>query len=282
MRTGVKSCQKRGFSLVELAIVMTIVGVIIYTTVQTGMQQLEIAKISQTKAKLQRIQEAIALYYKNYGHLPCPADGTVASSSSSLGDATSIWTDGDASTNATCTGIYRGPSNVLTNVYVGIVPVVDLGLPKEYLYDGWGNRITYISSVHCLSTYNWSASNTHVCMDRSGGSTSNGNQVGIMDKNDLIWAQAAYLLISHGHYGYGAWSKNGGSKPSSAAASATSNYVSNNGNTAAGDGTPVTWAYMYYYDIAFNDGTNKGISSTYFDNIVAWQTAAQINYYANH
>jgi len=63
----------RGFSLVEIAIVLVIVGFLIGGLVTPLAAQLEQRRIGETRRALDEAREALVGYAVRHGHLPCPA-----------------------------------------------------------------------------------------------------------------------------------------------------------------------------------------------------------------
>jgi prepilin-type N-terminal cleavage/methylation domain-containing protein len=189
----------RGFSLIELSVVVLIIGILIYMTLAAGREQLEIARIKQTQYKLQKIQTALAVYLKTFGYLPCPADGTAAINSATFGAqsrnsansmADSVLTDSSCSANLV---------DFVPVVYIGVVPVTTLGMSPESMFDGWGNRITYIVSIPCIDPDNWVSSSRFKCVDTSGGNQIDGDYITLSGTNGQSWpANAAYMTISYG------------------------------------------------------------------------------------
>lgn len=80
------------------------------------------------------------------------------------------------------------------------MPVTTLGLPNDFMYDGWGNHIQYAVRMNmtALSVFTLtlppSVCGTITIDDANGAARSTG---------------AIYALISHGPNGHGAYSKNG-------------------------------------------------------------------------
>jgi len=264
--------RKRGFSLLELTIVLTIVGILLYATVAVGLTQIEIAKVKATQDKLDKINNAITLFLKTNGYLPCPA--------ATNGNGTVSETGG--STTCAATGILRDAGS---NVWIGVLPSRALNLSDDYMYDSWGNRITYVVSKYCVASTNWNtaypSTNTHACAQTGPPPIgTNGNTITIRDTGGTPWPNlVAYVAISHGKNGYGAWNR-AGTKVTGTAT--VTDYVleKTNGNlTTAGAATCTTACSTSYNDATFNDGT---ILPAYFDDIVRWRTALQLNYDANH
>ena len=85
-------------------------------------------KRKTTHTRMKYIQKILNQYVVTYGRLPCPSDPTLASASESL-------------SNGLCASALSFNSG---NTYYGSIPVDSLGISREYLQDGWGNKITYV------------------------------------------------------------------------------------------------------------------------------------------
>lgn len=62
--------DRRGFTLIELMVVVVIIGILAAIAVPQFMGQSEKAKIGKAKADLKTIGSAIELYYTDHGNLP--------------------------------------------------------------------------------------------------------------------------------------------------------------------------------------------------------------------
>ncbi len=65
--------RQTGFSLIEIAIVLVIVGLMIGGLVTPLTVQLEQRKVAETQQALNEAKEALTGYALRYGYLPCPA-----------------------------------------------------------------------------------------------------------------------------------------------------------------------------------------------------------------
>ena len=107
--------RNRGFTLVELAVVLIILSVIGGMFMSSIFTMMDSQRTSTTRAKLVAIDAALVSFVAVNKRLPCPADGRLQS-----GTETS-----------SCQNQH------------GVVPWVALGLSAQDIEDGWGNRITY-------------------------------------------------------------------------------------------------------------------------------------------
>lgn len=68
-----EASRNRGFSLMELAIVLMIIGTLMSGVLVAVSQTAENNRITAAKAQLREIEEALYGYAQAYGRLPCPA-----------------------------------------------------------------------------------------------------------------------------------------------------------------------------------------------------------------
>lgn len=115
-----------GFSLIELAIALGIIGLLIGSLIVPMMTQVAQRKTRETEKALEEVKEALIGYAVRYGRLPCPATNASNGAESFVGAV--------------------GASACATP-YSGFVPGVTLGLSvtdgRGYAIDGWGNPLRY-------------------------------------------------------------------------------------------------------------------------------------------
>jgi prepilin-type N-terminal cleavage/methylation domain-containing protein len=134
-----------GFTLIEMAMVLMIVGLLLGGMLVPLSAQMDQRNVSDTQKTLSEIKEAIIGYAIVYGRLPCPA------SSTSYG--TENFASGGNASNGNCLNY--------PNFYNGFVPAATLGITpvdnQGYAIDAWNNRIHYavtFSNANAFTTTN--------------------------------------------------------------------------------------------------------------------------------
>jgi len=131
-----------GFTLVEMAMVLMIVGLLLGGLVPTISAQMETQRIGETRRQMSEIKDALTGFAVINGRLPCPAQATIATGAANAGTEAKTGNScacqtvsGSTDTIATTAGV------ACTNTSVtGVLPWATLGLPET---DAWGRRYTY-------------------------------------------------------------------------------------------------------------------------------------------
>jgi len=127
-----------GFTLTELAVVMTIVAFLLGSLMYTLSAQVENRNTDDTRRRLELARELILSFAVVNGRLPCPARST--SGGVEVRDGAGNCTDG-------ATEDYYGGS-LGGGVIGGLLPAVTLGYqqvdPSGFALDAWNNRIRYV------------------------------------------------------------------------------------------------------------------------------------------
>lgn len=201
----------RGFSLIEIATVLFIVGIIL-TAVIGGLNSLTIgAKEKATRVKQDAIKTALSTFLVRNSRLPCPVVITLASGAANNGV--------EAVTPGTCTGVIStgaAPNIVKT----GAIPWASLGLSEEASLDEYGNRLTYqvmaVATNLTAATVSGMLGNISIHgagfgVDGAAPLVPGGNQT-----NYCPTAVGAYnpcgavvVIVSHGPNGYGGYTTSG-------------------------------------------------------------------------
>ena len=118
--------KSRGFSLVEIAIVLAILGFVLTIGLQATGAYLSHERRKVSLARVAGLDVALANFVAVQGRLPCPADGSLATGVALAG----------VEARTALTG-------VCTAMDTGVVPWVTLGLTEAEALDGWNTRISY-------------------------------------------------------------------------------------------------------------------------------------------
>ncbi len=142
----------RGFTLVELAVVITVVGLLSVAAIGFAIPAIKTARVLETQNKIAGIQTALRSYAMTNYRLPCPANpdrtptGNPAPNNPPWGFERGSGPSGDVIPNNGCGNL---PNNV------GVVPFETLGLSEDDVKDGWGNMISYhVSNAFTQNTTN--------------------------------------------------------------------------------------------------------------------------------
>ncbi|MBI4969793.1 MAG: hypothetical protein HZC25_16870 [Rhodospirillales bacterium] len=279
--------------MIELAIVLAVIGLLMGSGLLAIAPILENAKRKATNERLNKIEDALVLFVIRNNRLPCPANGSYASSNANYG--LERYTSG--------TGVCTSASVSAANA---VVPWRTLGLDETLSLDGWGRRISYhvadptllaAPAVGARTTLDSLVASTCMYRESSATSTSRndtcdppttsiepsypyGNYIRVINASSVelttdqpaatittsnvgqAGGRAAYVLVSHGKNGAGAYGPNG-TGPISGVPAAGTNESTNN-KAANGEALFVQ-----------NDTINI-TGTSYFDDVVRWKTPAAI------
>jgi len=262
-----------GFTLIELAMVLVVIGTVTAMGVSMGSSMIQSAQKVSTNQKLDAIETALMAYRRAYNRLPCPADPTltdVAANSATFGY--------EAGAAGTCTAThiasYTIPSpgsttNIPggTNVVEGAVPVRTLNLPDEYQFDGWGRKFAYAVWAPITAT----ATSTTPAAFVSYGITPSCGAITVNNAGGGHRTQGAdYVLLSYGPDGHGGYPKGGGSTRYNAGSTNTDELTNAHySNLGVDTGYAATYVQK--------DWTQNSASSTdVFDDIVRFKERWQM------
>jgi prepilin-type N-terminal cleavage/methylation domain-containing protein len=121
---GQQNTCSHGFTLVEMAVVLVIIGFILSAGLKVASSVLSTSASSSTISNMNAIEQSLVSYLRSNGKLPCPDTAFIPTGISPA----SCSSPQDTSPSA------QG---------YGVVPWVTLGLSRDIALDGFGNFITY-------------------------------------------------------------------------------------------------------------------------------------------
>lgn len=193
----------RGFTLLEMSVVLVIIAVIVGASMTMGNKWIEAERYRSTNRNLDIIDKAISTYMKANRRLPCPGRINIAYNDMANGIGQ------EAQPPGSCNGTPAASLGVSNNVAGGSLPVDALDLPRSMMTDAWGRRIMYYVDVRMTQMdaadtypYNDSAS---IGLLRIFTRLSDGSYV----ERTSASARAMYALISTGPNGHGGFQNNG-------------------------------------------------------------------------
>jgi len=144
---------QRGFSLIELAVVMVIVAFLLGGVIYTLAAQVDQRNFEETRRRLDQARELLLAFAITNGRLPCPArSAATAAPVTVAGDE--VQTTGGVDPDCIGDGVtdyYGGTNGAVT---LGLLPARAIGYQQVdgsgFAVDAWGNRIRY--SVAHLAT----------------------------------------------------------------------------------------------------------------------------------
>jgi prepilin-type N-terminal cleavage/methylation domain-containing protein len=187
--------RARGFSLVELSIVVLVIGIVLTMGIGAWTANLENQAHAATAQRQVAIKDALSGYVRRNNRLPCPDNNFAAP---------------DGVENRTT----AGDPTTACSVAFGILPYATLGIARDAARDGWGNFLSYhVSNTNVTVAANgsWSANTdwSRSAWFRSG----NTGLITVNDRNGAtvtpIATAVVAVVVSHGRNGFGAYTVGG-------------------------------------------------------------------------
>lgn len=132
--------MQKGLTLIEVAVVLTIVGLVIGSLLIPLTTQIDVANIQRTNMNLEKVKEALVNYATLYNRLPCPAS---KDENTGREDPTLC--------QKACNGgrdDITGFCNQGTPSEEGLLPWASLGIGQ---YDAWGNHLKYRVDINYVN-----------------------------------------------------------------------------------------------------------------------------------
>ncbi len=234
----------KGFSLLELAIVLTIVAIIVSISVPGLNSQLSTQEIANTKQRLETISKSLETYRTLYGKYPCPSLPNLAANDSNYGVATS---NCYSACPASLSCVTNPVNASLMSMAQGSVPFKTLGLPEAISIDGYKSKFTYAVDARFTQDEN----NCEV----------NGELIVSDYNNNTISNKAAFVLVSHGSDQKGARTPESGVITNVCDASAKDGANCDNNTTFRASEITKSNTSTSYYDDLITYNTNSKFTS---------------------
>ena len=187
----------RGFTLVELTVVVVIVAMLLSLGLGALNAQLLSASYTQTKSRQTLLKDALTAYLGANKRLPCP---DIPNSTNSGADASQV-TGLEDRAGGVATGACSGT--------IGVVPYATLGLGREIAIDGWGNFMSYSlpsGGTPCPGIgIDWSLTACFGAAKAAPYSLLDGT----VATSVLAASNAIAVVVSHGPNGLAAWAQQG-------------------------------------------------------------------------
>jgi len=133
--------MQKGFTLVELAMVLFIVGLLLGGLLVPLSNRMEGEERKQTSAALQEVRNSLIGYAMVNGHLPCPDCSSASGGCSVINAADAAFlNDGMEDLTDGSSRVTRASPLAQCATTEGNLPWVTLGVPQ---FDAWGNRFVY-------------------------------------------------------------------------------------------------------------------------------------------
>ena len=240
-----------GFTLVEMAVVVTLIGILMALGLATATSVMESSQRATTKDRQDYVRDAFLAYFTVNHRFPCPDNG------SNVGNTGRDGVEDRAAGGATPT-VTVGCTTAL-----GTVPYQTLGIAREKALDAYGNFITYRLDTtpprnwHLTATFQLPPGTPRVPCTPVAALSVYSTPVTVQTPS------AAVVLVSHGPNGRGAWNQGA----NNASRNALPTTTEEQGNTIAAPAEPAGYRSYVYSDAA----------ATPFDDVVQYFGVGDLN-----
>lgn len=229
----------KGFSLIELSVVLTLIALIMSMAVSGLRVQLSSTEITSTQQKLDALKIALENYRTQFGKYPCPAPANLLSSNANYGIAS---TDCFSTCPAGMQCVANAVNGSLQNMAQGSIPFKSLNISQELSIDSWGNKLTYAVDARFTQDQNRCEMNGNLTMLDYGSNT--------------ISNKATYVIVSHGDNSKGAYAPDPGFIPLACDAAAKDGENCNNNMSFRSAEINKSNANTAFYDDVVTFGIN--------------------------
>ena len=134
------SARARGFTLIELAVVIAIIGLLVagaftsFGAIRTN------AKLRETHQTLETVERVLFAFVARHGRLPCPARPDLTPADAGYGREINVGGFGVTGAGEGCNAALRLGA---TGVFRGVFPAASMGRSTAALTDGWDQQLIY-------------------------------------------------------------------------------------------------------------------------------------------
>lgn len=212
--------QALGFTLLELAIVILLIGIFMGLGVSALDVQQTNRAFSETREKQEKIKDALVTHLTNFTRLPCP-DTNLTVASPPDGNENRV--------GGIPTGACSNAASAAIDPAIGVLPYLTLGLSRDDALDGWDNFFTYQVSLDNAATATiregWTLTNTFDVGNTGSITVNDRNSAGgVVPLSNAV----AAVVVSHGRNGLGAYTTKGTPNQAPPAATDESDNSDNN------------------------------------------------------
>lgn len=189
--------DERGFSLIELALVLVMAGLVITPAISIYHQQRIESDWDKTEAHVDTSTDELGRFRSIHGRYPCPAPSSAAPGDLTYGHEDCTAHAAGTCAGGTCTSTSNIPGQLILS---GSMPFKTLNLQEADSYDSYLNRLDYSVTLDLTSNTTFSLSGGGISItDKSVAPQS------IIDPPD----RAHFVVISHGQNQFGGTTKAG-------------------------------------------------------------------------
>ena len=145
--------QQDGFTLIDAAIALMLIGILVAPLVQTYHTWQRTADRDTTQGNLRIADDAIRDFYFNNQRYPCPADPTLNPTNANYGQEDCSGTNANI---ASAPVVDIDGDGTVDNVWIGAVPFQSLKMTPSEALDAWRNKLVYaVSDIQTnMATFN--------------------------------------------------------------------------------------------------------------------------------
>ncbi|MBY0355993.1 MAG: hypothetical protein K2Q12_09760 [Rickettsiales bacterium] len=212
--TPYKTHKQAGFSLIDVSVLVVILGLLAASLLSSNQVRKEMSGFSRSQITLETADRAVREFYQRNKRLPCPAPLTVRAGNAAFAvePTGAVACGGSTAPTIAANGmqeINRTGATVLhSTIRIGGLPTRTLGIPDSNGSDAWNRRILYVvledlaTTPQQFSSFSAPAIGSEPLLIHRDRSSNNATS---MTPGDGF----AYVLISQGPDGQGAYTKEG-------------------------------------------------------------------------